>query len=227
MPATMKQMMMKNSSTLADVVPTMFIAVASILLNSHSRPPTPAERPPSVSSSTGERRLMRCTSPVTTMPQRVLKNVASNMGRNMSVGCAAPICARYTMILTGMMVSPLVLSTRNIIMELEAVSFFVFNSCSPSIAFRPSGVAALSRPSMLAERFMKMLPMTGWLRGISGNSFANTGPSTRARAFTTPPRSPIFMMPIHSESTPVSPSEISNAVLAESNVELMTAGNTS
>ena len=35
------------------------------------------------------------------------------------------------------------------------------------------------------------------------------------------------MMPIQRESTPVSPKEISKAVLAVSNVELMMAGNTS
>ena len=62
---------------------------------------------------------------------------------------------------TGMMVSPLVLSTRNMIMGLVAVSFFVFSSCSCSMAFSPSGVAALSRPSMLAAMFMKMLPVAG------------------------------------------------------------------
>lgn len=38
--------------------------------------------------------------------------------------------------------------------------------------------------------------------------------------------SPIFMMPIQSESTPVRPREISKAVLAELNVESMMAGNT-
>ena len=63
--------------------------------------------------------------------------------------------------LTGISVSPLVFSTRNIIIEFVAVSFRVFSSCNCSMAFRPMGVAALSRPSMLAERFMKMLPVTG------------------------------------------------------------------
>ena len=57
-----------------------------------------------------------------TMPARVEKKVAISMGMNMSVGCAAPICARYTMMLTGMMVRPEVLSTRNIIMGFDAVS---------------------------------------------------------------------------------------------------------
>ena len=131
------------------------------------------------------------------------------------------------MMLTGMMVSPEVLSTRNIIMELEAVSFFALSACSSSMALRPSGVAALSNPSILAEMFMKILPKTGWFLGISGNSLVKTGLSSRAMALTTPPRSPIFITPSQRESTPVSPSEISNAVFAVSNVEFMMAGNTS
>ena len=127
--------------------------------------------------------------------------------------------------LTGMMVRPDVLSTRNMIIGLVAVSFLGFSSCRPSMAFRPSGVAALSSPSMLAEMFMKMLPMTGWFLGMSGNSLQNSGLSPRASRLTSPPRSPIFMMPIHSDSTPVSPREISKAFLAESKVESMMAGN--
>ena len=95
---------------------------------------------------------------VKTMPARVEKKVAMSMGMKMSVGCAAPICARYTMMLTGMMVSPDVLSTRNIIMGFVAFSFLGFSSCNCSIAFSPRGVAALSSPSILAATFMNMLP---------------------------------------------------------------------
>ena len=62
---------------------------------------------------------------------------------------------------------------------------------------------------------------------MSGKSRVNTGLSHRAMAFTTPPFSPIFITPSHSDSTPVRPSEISKAVLDVSNVELMMAGNTS
>ena len=95
------------------------------------------------------------------------------------------------------------------------------------MAFSPSGVAALSRPSMLAAMFMKMLPVAGCPFGMSGNSFVNTGDSTRASRLTTPPRSPIFITPSHRASMPVRPSEISKAVFAVSNVEFMMAGNTS
>ena len=75
--------------------------------------------------------------------------------------------------------------------------------------------------------FMKMLPVTGCPLGMSGNSRANTGDSTRANALTTPPLSPIFITPSHSVSTPVSPSEISNAVFDDEKVESIIAGNTS
>ena len=124
------------------------------------------------------------------------------------------------------MVSPLVLSTRNMIMGLVAVSFFVFSSCSCSMAFSPSGVAALSRPSMLAAMFMKMLPVAGWPLGMSGNNLVKTGLNRRASMFTTPPFSPIFMMPSQSASTPVSPIEISKAVFDDEKVLSIMAGNT-
>ena len=112
---------------------------------------------------------------VAIIPASVAMNVAMSMGINTSVGCAAPSCARYTMIPTGTITSPEVFSTRNIIMAFVAVSFLGFSSCSFSMALRPSGVAALSRPSMLAAMFMKMLPMAGCPLGMSGKSLLNTG----------------------------------------------------
>ena len=111
-------------------------------------------------------------------------------------------------------------------MGLVAVSLRGLSPCSCSMALRPSGVAALSRPSMLAAMFMKMLPVAGWPLGMSGNRRVNTGLSNRDSASTTPPRSPIFMMPSQSESTPVSPRDISKAVFDEANVESIMAGNT-
>ena len=161
------------------------------------------------------------------MPASVEKNVASRIGMKMSVGCAACSWARYTMMLTGISVRPLVFSTKNIIIGFDAVSFFVFSSCICSIAFRPRGVAALSSPSMLAAMFMKMLPVTGCPLGISGKSLVKMGDSRRASTLTTPPFSPTFMTPSHSDSTPVRPNEISKAVFDESNVESIMAGNTS
>ena len=160
-------------------------------------------------------------------PTKVEMKVLSRIGINTSVGCAAPICARYTMMLIGIMMRPEVLITKNIIIGLEAVSFFGFRSCSSFIAFNPSGVAALSRPSILADIFMKMEPNTGCPLGMSGNRRQSTGLRKRASALINPLFSPIFMMPNQRASTPVSPSDISNAVLEESNVEFMIAVNIS
>ena len=55
---------------------------------------------------------------------------------------------------------------------------------------------------------------------MSGNRRQNSGLSQRDRAPIMPLRSPIFMMPSHRASTPVSPSAISNALLDESKVAL-------
>ena len=129
--------------------------------------------------------------------------------------------------LTGISVSPLVFSTRNMIIGFDAVSFFVFSSCICSIAFRPRGVAALSSPNILAAMFIKMEPVTGCPLGISGNRRVKTGDSTRANTLTTPPFSPTFITPSQSDSTPVNPNEISNAVFDDENVESIIAGNTS
>ena len=161
------------------------------------------------------------------IPVNVEKNVAKRIGMKISVGFAAPNCARYTMILTGINVNPDVFNTKNIIIGLVAVSFLGFNSCICSIAFNPIGVAALSSPNILAAMFMNILPVTGCPFGISGNNLVNTGERIRANTLTTPPFSPIFMIPNHNESTPVNPKDISKAVFDVSNVEFMIAGNTS
>ena len=129
--------------------------------------------------------------------------------------------------LIGISVRLEVFNTRNMIIGLLAVSFRGFSSCRPSMAFRPSGVAALSSPSMLAARFMKMLPVTGCPLGMSGKSLLNSGPNIREKRLMTPPCSPIFMIPNQSDKIPVNPNEMSKAVFDESKVELMIAGKTS
>ena len=95
------------------------------------------------------------------MPTIVEMVVVIRVGIKISVGCAAPIWARYIIMLMGMRIKPEVLMTKNIIIGLVAVSFLGFSDCSSSIAFNPNGVAALSRPSMFALRFMKMEPKAG------------------------------------------------------------------
>ena len=146
----------------------------------------------------------------------------------MSDGFAAPIWALYTITPKGTSVSPVVLSTRNIIIGLLAVSFCGFSSCNSFIALSPKGVAALSRPSILADTFIKIDPKAGCPLGIFGKSFPNNGLIRREKNAITPPCSPIFINPNHNDKTPVNPNEISNAVLAEEkdefNVELTSAG---
>ena len=68
---------------------------------------------------------------------------------------------------------------------------------------------------MLAEKFMKIDPNTGLFFGMSGNRREKNGDVMRAKIDITPPRSPIFISPSHNERTPVRPSDISKAVLAE------------
>ena len=165
-----------------------------------------------------QKRLMRWLMLTAVMPTTVDTVVVSSVGMKMSVGCAAPICARYIMMLTGIRIRPEVLMTRNMIIGLVAVSLRGFSSWSSFIAFSPKGVAALSSPSMLADRFMKMEPMAGCPLGMSGKRRQKTGLSQRDRASIMPLFSPIFMMPSQSESSPVSPREISKAFLDEANV---------
>ena len=69
-------------------------------------------------------------------------------------------------------------------------------------------------PVMLADMFMKMAPMAGCSFGIPGNSREKNGLISRPKNSITPPFSPIFIIPIHSVSTPVRPNEISKAKAA-------------
>ena len=68
---------------------------------------------------------------------------------------------RAARIETGIMVRPEAFNTKNMICAFEAVSFFGFNSCKSFIAFNPTGVAALSKPSMFAEKFIIIDPIAG------------------------------------------------------------------
>src|SRR5574340_1584719 len=88
----------------------------------------------------------------------VATKVAIMQGIKISVGLELCSEARMAIILTGIKVSPDACKQRNMICELEAVSLWGFISCKLSIAFIPKGVAALSRPNKLAEKFITMCP---------------------------------------------------------------------
>src|SRR5690554_7786092 len=62
--------------------------------------------------------------------------------------------------------------------------------------------------------FISIDPEAGWFLGISGNNFENSGATALENSSIIPPLSPIFIIPSHRESTPVSPREISKPVRA-------------
>ena len=100
------------------------------------------------------------------------------------------------------------------------------SDCSSCIAFSPSGVAALSRPSRLALMFIVIAPCAGCPAGTPGNSWRSSGFTPRAKASTMLARSPIFMNPSHSAMMPTRPSEMSKPVLAASNIAVIRRGKT-
>ncbi len=140
----------------------------------------------------------------------------------MSAGLAAPSTARWAITASGMIVRPEVWITRNISCASVASSLFGLSDCRLSMAFRPNGVAALSRPSILAEKFITMWPLAGWLRGTPGKMREKNGPITRANRLMAPAFSPTFMMPSQNVITPASGRAMSiTAILAESKVPSM------
>lgn len=165
-------------------------------------------------------RLICCEILTAVIPTSVDMEVVSSVGMKISVGCVAPSWARYIIMLTGININPEVLITRNIIIGLVAVSFFGFSSCSSFMAFSPNGVAALSNPNMLADRFIKIDPMAGCPLGISGKRRQNTGLNQRESALIMPLFSPIFISPNQRARMPVRPRDIWNAFFEESKVEL-------
>ena len=166
---------------------------------------------------------MPCTQATASSPAVNEMKVPISVGRKMSAPLkptspwSAAMAWRMAITEVGISVMPAVLSTRNITMALLAVSFCGLISCSSRMAFRPSGVAALSSPSMLALKFITMLPPAGWPRGMSGNRRLNSGAMARANSWIIPACSPIFMMPSHRLMMPTRPMEMSKPVLAVSN----------
>ena len=109
------------------------------------------------------------------MAASVAAKVAIIHGRKISVGVSDPMEARMAIIETGIKVSPPACKHRNIICELLALSLSGFKVCKLSIAFKPNGVAALSKPKRLAEKFNNICPKEGWFLGISGNNLEKKG----------------------------------------------------
>ena len=56
--------------------------------------------------------------------------------------------------------------------------------------------------ALMAEKFMRSCPLTGWSLGTSGNSLLKNGPIILERTFIAPAFSPIFISPSHRIMTP-------------------------
>ena len=104
---------------------------------------------------------MRCLKQTARIATTVDVNVVNMIGRNTSEGLFAPNCARYIIIVIGINVSPEALIHKNIIIGLLADALLVFISWSSFMAFNPIGVAALSSPNRLADKFINIDPVTG------------------------------------------------------------------
>ena len=88
------------------------------------------------------------------MAATVATKVAIIHGTKISVGFAAFNDALAAMMLTGIKVRPEACKHKNMIWAFDAVSFLGLICCKLSIALIPNGVAALSNPSKLAEKFI-------------------------------------------------------------------------
>ena len=157
--------------------------------------------------------------------------VTISVGRKMSAAlkfaprpCLSATLWRIAITEVGISVSPAVFITTNMICALLAVSgFSVLSDCSSRIALRPSGVAALSRPSRLAEMFIVIAPCAGWPFGTPGNSRVSTGLAMRASSSIIPAFSPTRISPSHRHMMPARPNEISNPERAPSNIAVSNA----
>ena len=152
------QQMTPKSRMAAIAAETTESVCGSNLVAPQTSKPTKAVRPTIVPKTTGSFILMRCATQTQMRPTSVATYVAMRIGRKTSAGFAAPNCARYAMMVVGISVRPLAPSTTNMIMALEALALSVFSSCSSPMALSPIGVAALSRPSILAAKFISMDP---------------------------------------------------------------------
>ena len=112
---------------------------------------------------TGCSRLIRWRIDTMVSAATVAVKVAIMQGMKMSVGLAAGglTAALIAMMLTGINVRPEACRARNMIWALDARSFSGLSSWRLCMAFSPKGVAALSRPSRLAEKFIIICPMAG------------------------------------------------------------------
>ena len=161
------------------------------------------------------------------IPPSVEQYVAIRRGTKTSVGLAAPRIARWAKMAIGIIVNPEVLMAKNMIWALLAVSFLGLSCCMLSMALSPIGVAALSKPNILAEKLSSNCPVAGCPGGISGKSLWKNGPTILDKTRMAPAFSPLFIKPNHRVMTPTKGKAISiTAILEAENVASMICLNT-
>ena len=166
----------------------------------------------------------RCNALTAVIPARHAQDVANNEVPTMAVGFCALLAARMATAVAGISWTLLVLIARNVHMAFVAVPGCGLSRSRSFMARKPSGVAALPRPSMLAAMFIIIAPMAGWSGGTSGNSRRITGRSPRASTCTRPERSASRMIPNHTASVPTNGRAMFiTAVRAPSNAPLVTS----
>ena len=129
------------------------------------------------------------------MPTNVEQAVAISVVGKIAAGSALPWWARRPIIPVGSSARPDVLIARNRTIALVAVPFSLLSSLSSFIALRPKGVAALPRPSALAEMFITIAPIAGWSSGTSGKRRMRIGRIRRAIQRSPPASSTTFSSP--------------------------------
>ena len=155
----------------------------------------------------------------------VEQRVATSAVPMMAVGWTEPAAARMATALAGMSWTELVLSARKVHIALVAVPGRGLSFSKSCMARSPSGVAALARPSMLADMFMIMDPIAGCSAGTSGKRRVMSGRRARAKACMSPDLSARRMMPSQRAMTPASGrAMVMTAVLADSKAASVTAG---
>ncbi len=137
------------------------------------------------------------------MAAMVAANVAIIQGIKISVGWADLNATRSAIIMVGINVSPEACRHKNISCALVALLLSGFSSCRLSMAFIPNGVAALSSPNRLAEKFITICPIDGCSRGTSGKIREKNGPMILDRNRIPPARSAIFIKPRNKAIIPI------------------------
>ena len=106
----------------------------------------------------------------------VAEALANQVGKKIAAGFCDSSDTRSAIIPDGRSASADVLMARNMTIALVAVPVRLLSFSSSSMAFIPNGVAAFTRPSMLAEIFRSIALIAGQLDGTVGKGDRMAGP---------------------------------------------------